>query len=276
MERLLIVNADDLGLAPGVTRGILELAAHGVVTSTSLVPNMPGSTEALAAARALNLDVGLHLNICTGAPLCAPGLVPSLLRPDGRFARANELTRRRLRGRLNLDEVEREWSAQAEWFLATGSRPSHVDSHCHVHAISGLYPLIMRLARRYEIPGVRLALAGYMLPWPLPRYYHVGRVPGRSPVQGAPPYQPDRFSVITHLGNARSARLIRRLLRTLPGGVTELICHPGHVDEELRRIDPLTVQREYEYMLLRRPFIPATLAAAGVRLVSWADVTANH
>src|SRR5690348_6805658 len=94
-SRLIILNADDLGLAPGVTRGILELAQRGAVTSTSLMPNLPGSADALSAARAAGLDVGLHLTICTGAPLSPPSTVPSLLTPDGRFISASELTRRR-------------------------------------------------------------------------------------------------------------------------------------------------------------------------------------
>src|SRR2546421_500089 len=80
--RLLIVNADDFGLAPGVTQGILELAQCGAVTSTSTMINLPGSKEAVAAARGAGLDMGLHLNICLGAPLWPPRRAPRLRRPD--------------------------------------------------------------------------------------------------------------------------------------------------------------------------------------------------
>src|SRR5947208_8581695 len=112
--RLLIVNADDFGLAPGVTRGILELARCGAVTSTSTMINLPGSQEAVAAARSLGLDMGLHLNICLGAPLLPPAAVPSLVAPDRRLVRADEITRWRFAGQLRLAEVEREWSGQIE------------------------------------------------------------------------------------------------------------------------------------------------------------------
>src|SRR5919199_4127486 len=213
-ERLLIVNADDYGLAPGVTRGILELARCGAVTSTSTMINLPGSKDAVAAARSAALDIGLHLNICLGAPLLPPAAVPSLVAPNGRFVRADVITRRRFAGQLRLDEVEREWSAQIERFLACGVRPSHLDSHCHLHAYPGLYRLTMRLAGRYGIPGVRRACAG-------------------------------------------------------------LICHAGHVDDELRRVDTLTTPRAREWLALSRPAFRAFLAREGIRLTSWAEAAAD-
>ena len=60
-ERLLIVNADDLGLAPGVTRGILELARSKAVTSANLLVNLPGSGDACAMARSMGIDAGLSV-----------------------------------------------------------------------------------------------------------------------------------------------------------------------------------------------------------------------
>jgi hypothetical protein len=269
-ERLLIINADDLGLAPGVTRGILALARLGVVTSTSLLPNLPGSAAALAAAREMGLDVGLHLNLCAGAPLSSPGAVPSLLRRAGAFATAGEITRRRYAGRLRLDDVEREWRAQIEWCLARGILPSHLDSHCQLHGLSGLYHLTLRLARRYGIAGVRSAAAGFIVQTPyLSRLRVVTR---RAPAVNSNPYRPDFFSVLSVLGQMRSARPLQALLRALPPGVTELVCHPGHVDDELRRLDPLTNRREREWLLLTRPLFRDLLRNEGIRLVSWADL----
>lgn len=269
-ERLLIVNADDLGLAPGVTRGILELARLGVVTSTSLLPNLPGSAAALAAAREMRLDVGLHLNLCAGVPLSPPHTVPSLLRRDGAFATAGAIARRRYAGRLRLDDVEREWSAQIEWCLAQGARPSHLDSHCQLHGLSGLYHLTLRLARRYGIAGVRSAAAGFI--WQTPGLSRLRVTLRRAPTHDSVPFHPDFFSVLSVLGQMRSARPLQALLRALPPGVTELVCHPGHVDDELRRLDPLTDQREREWLLLTRLFLRDLLRGEGIRLVSWADL----
>jgi predicted glycoside hydrolase/deacetylase ChbG (UPF0249 family) len=272
-ERLLIVNADDFGLAPGVTQGIVELAQWGAVTSTSTMINLPGSEEAMAVACRAGLDMGLHLNICLGAPLVPPEAVPSLVAPNGCFVRAEVITRRRFAGQLRLEDVEREWSAQIERFLACGVRPSHLDSHCHLHAYPGLYRLAMRLAVRYGIPGVRRACAGLIC--------HTPRVPGMrrvlrsTPLNGATPYQPEHFSVLSWMGLLRNARPLEALLRALPPGVTELVCHPGHVDDELRRVDTLTTPRAREWLALSRPAFRALLAREGIRLTSWAQAAAD-
>jgi predicted glycoside hydrolase/deacetylase ChbG (UPF0249 family) len=273
MTRLLIVDADDLGLAPGVTEGILELAGLGSVTSTSVLINMPGGPEALRRARAAGLDAGVHLNLCAGTPLTPPDRVTSLLCPDGRFASARTIISRLFIGRLRLAEVEREWAAQIDRHIAIGGPPSHLDTHLHMHALPDLYRIIMRLAQRYGISGVRCPMAGYLLqaprlplaPVPLGRVSRVERAPRHT----------DHFSVLTAQGRVRTARPLQALLRALPAGVTELVCHPGHVDDELRRIDPLTSQRERDWLQLARPSFQDALRREGIRLVTWADLSAT-
>jgi predicted glycoside hydrolase/deacetylase ChbG (UPF0249 family) len=76
------------------------------------------------------------------------------------------------------------------------------------------------------------------------------------------------------MGLVRNARPLEALLRALPAGVTELVCHPGHVDEELRRVDTLTTPREREWLLLSRPAFRDVLAREGIRLTSWAEAAA--
>ena len=64
-------------------------------------------------------------------------------------------------------------------------------------------------------------------------------------------------------------------MRALPPGVTELVCHPGHVDDELRRVDTLTTPRAREWLALSRPAFRAFLAREGIRLTSWAEAAAD-
>src|SRR5215211_263293 len=61
--RMLVVNADDLGMSAGVNRGIFEAHERGIVTSASLMVRWPGVREAAAYAKAHpRLGVGLHLD----------------------------------------------------------------------------------------------------------------------------------------------------------------------------------------------------------------------
>ncbi|GAC1399313.1 MAG: chitin disaccharide deacetylase [Chloroflexota bacterium] len=271
--RRLIVNADDLGIAEGVNRGIFELAALGVVTSASLMVTMPASRAAWEQAQATGLDVGLHLNISSGRPLSPPHLVPSLLGPGGTFPQARVATARLMRGRLNLAEVEREWTAQIELYLSTGLPLSHLDSHCQMHMYPGLAGLTFRLARRYGVPAIRSLARGFVLQ--VPRLGHAratltlhNRVLAPwSRSRGF--YFTDRFTVFTVLGPLGDVGPLRALLRSLPAGVTEFICHPGYVDDELRRLDPLIAEREGEMAFLSSPSFKELLDEMGFGLTTF-------
>src|SRR3972149_1037605 len=119
MPAFLIVNADDFNLTEGVSRGILEAHRHGLVTSTTVMVNLPCLTQSRDLARdAPGLGLGLHLNLTFGPPALPPGRVPSLVDGDGRFIR----DRVRVGAAGDLSEIRAEWAAQAERFEAIFAR----------------------------------------------------------------------------------------------------------------------------------------------------------
>ena len=122
MKRRLIVNADDFGLSPGVTRGIVHAFRNGVLTSTTMLVNMPHFDDAVEAARANpELGVGVHLTLLWGRPVLAPERVPSLVEPDGTFPRTlGTLARRYYLGRLSAHEITLEIEAQIRKFTEAG------------------------------------------------------------------------------------------------------------------------------------------------------------
>src|SRR5947208_10841292 len=89
LARYLLVTADDFGIGPETSRGILELAARGVVTSTVLLVNSPHALDAVAAWRKAGcpLELGWHPCLTIDAPILPPDQVPTLVGPDGRFPR---------------------------------------------------------------------------------------------------------------------------------------------------------------------------------------------
>ena len=82
----LVVNADDFGMSPGISRGILRAHREGIVTSTSLLGNCGDFDDVRAMlAEAPELGVGVHLALAGRGPIADPALVPSLLTAGGRF-----------------------------------------------------------------------------------------------------------------------------------------------------------------------------------------------
>lgn len=123
MPRLLIVNADDFGLSPGVNAGIIEAHTRGVVTSTSLMVDRPGAEDAAELAhRHPTLSVGLHV--------------------DDQGATFDDRA-----------EASRAFAAQLERFRRlTGAEPTHVDSHHHSHAQGDRIALFSELVAPLGVP----------------------------------------------------------------------------------------------------------------------------
>ena len=110
----LIVNADDFGLTEGTNYGIIDGHINGLVNSTTMMMNMPGTEHAVRLAKEYNLlGVGVHLVLTAGEPLLKD--VPSLVGENGSFHKQSVVRE----GNINPEEVEREWTAQIEKFYLT-------------------------------------------------------------------------------------------------------------------------------------------------------------
>ncbi len=86
MKRL-IINSDDYGRTPEISRGIREAHLHGVVTSTTCMMNIPTTAEDVAVAlkETPTLGMGVHLVLTMGNPISAPETVPSITDENGHF-----------------------------------------------------------------------------------------------------------------------------------------------------------------------------------------------
>jgi chitin disaccharide deacetylase len=187
-ERVLIVNADDFGRAPGVNRGVIRAHEQGIVTSATLMVKWPAAEEAAAYARRSSLSVGLHLDL--GEWAYRDGEWHS--RYDGLEAGTPDGI---------ADEIDR----QLERFeRLTQGPPTHLDSHQHVHRDE---PVRSALARVGERLGVRVRDV-------TPGIAYSGKFFGQDG-KGAP--MPEAITVDALVG----------IIESLPPGITELGCHPA-------------------------------------------------
>jgi predicted glycoside hydrolase/deacetylase ChbG (UPF0249 family) len=277
--RLLVINADDLGFAPGVNRGILEAHAAGTVSSASLMVGAPAFGDAIERVRseAPKLGVGLHFDLVAGKPLTA---APSLVDPaTGRFHPLEALARRALGGQVDAAEVRRECEAQLEALTAAGIQPTHIDSHRHAHALPGILPAVAAVAYDAKVRVVRRPLDSPSLLDPVASAKMlILHAAWRSALRGVAPPHREMLARAPHfrgiaLQGASDVRA--RLLATLdelPLGVTELMMHPGYDDEVLAAQDPYRSEREMEIESLLDPEVSKRLQRGDVRLVSFREV----
>ena len=288
--RSLIVNADDLGWTAGVNRGIAEAHRNGMVTSTSLLANGAAFEDGVKTACELPaLGVGVHLNLSDGLPTSAPDQVKSLLNEKGEFAGGPENLFLRLSTKgLDTTEVEKEWDTQIAKVRASGIHPTHLDGHKHVQMLPGLFIIALRLAKRHNIEAVRVAHEASPLRTALTDGSNDASVVFKQGVQArglkllardahvlaerSGIVTTDYFCGIAQTGVMTKAGILR-LLENLPEGITELMCHPGYADDDLKK-SPTRLQqsRQSELAILTDQEVRKTVAELGIRLINYEQI----
>jgi predicted glycoside hydrolase/deacetylase ChbG (UPF0249 family) len=245
MKRL-IINADDFGLAPGVNRAIVELQQAGALSSATLMANGPFFSPAVYMAFAQPaLAVGCHVVLVDGSPCLRPAEVPSLVDPRDPLSfrtTVGSFFADLLRGRIREEEIEAEAVAQIRRIQSSGITVSHIDSHKHVHAFPRVLAPLLRAARQCGVRCVRNPFEPW---WSLKAtrpagtvrrmQVHVMRTQGRAFSRLTREH--DMITADGSMGLLATGVLddsvLRSLLRAMPPGTWELVCHPGYSDRDL-------------------------------------------
>lgn len=286
--RLLLITADDFGIGPETSRGILDLGAKGILTSTVLLTNSPYAADAVWQWRRTGapLELGWHPCLTLDRPLAPLDQVRSLVDQDGRFHTLGAFLRRLVVGKIERDDMAREFQAQLERFIElVGRPPITVNAHHHVHVFRQVNralravldplmprPYVRRVTENWStlvgVPGSRLKR--------LILSYFGGRAARRQIAQEYP--GPDSLLGIADPAQVQDPEFFLRWLSKAPGRVLELTCHPGYFDETLIGRDGtlsngLIHRRVQELQLLLKPEFMKAVQAAGFTLVTAEDLT---
>jgi predicted glycoside hydrolase/deacetylase ChbG (UPF0249 family) len=234
VSRLLIVNADDYGLTTGVSRAILEAHDRGVVTSTSVLALGPAfERTAHWLAGHPTLGAGAHLAaVGEDPPLLGAREIPSLVDGRGRLPHSWRVFLPRMAaGRIDRDDLRREFAAQFERIRAAGIEVDHVDTHQNLHLWPEVRDVVLEVGDTHGVRAVRVTrstartVVGSTVRALATRFEAVAEARGW--------HFPDAATGLDEAGGLDTPRMIDAVFRLAARGArsAELATHPGSPDD---------------------------------------------
>ncbi len=192
-QKRLIVNADDFGQSLGINKGIIQAHEEGIVTSASLMVRYPAVADAVAYSKSHTaLGVGLHIDL------------GEWFYSDGEWKALYEV--------VNLEDAEAvkaEVYHQLEIFKKlTGKKPTHIDSHQHVHLRENILPVIKQVAEQLDVTLRRCS----------DKVKYCGEFYGQA--EDGSPYH-----------KAIEVEALSEVISSIQDDITEMACHPGFLDD---------------------------------------------
>jgi predicted glycoside hydrolase/deacetylase ChbG (UPF0249 family) len=257
-EKILIINADDLGMNDETDKAIIESYRAGILTSTSAFVTFIDPIQTLKHIHNEypNLPIGLHLNLSEGKPVLPASEIPSLVDKDGDFYSKDKIIFKL--ADMKIEEVRKELNAQVKLFLSSGVPLDHINCHHHITALFTPFHIVMReISLQYKVPmrnpvpysiyqkmnvnsgggssfaGKKMITYGILHPFKsIPMMKKVGptafieqeKIDKEAGV-GMPDWFIDAFFENATVNDLNS------IINQLPEGISELMCHPVRLGE---------------------------------------------
>jgi chitin disaccharide deacetylase len=237
--RRVIFTADDFGLSPEVNEAVERGHVEGILSCASLMVAGPAAADALERARRLpSLRVGLHVVLVNGRPVSPAEKVSALVDASGEFP--SDLFAAGIRyffSREARRQLRTEIRAQFDAFRATGLQLDHVNAQNHFHVHPTVFRMLLEIGRDYGLRAVRIPREPFALSWRAERDMMAGRFANDvflAPWLTLMRLRAQRAGLVSNdfvFGMNDSGRMtperMRRIVRALPAGVSEVYLHPA-------------------------------------------------
>ena len=230
LTKQLIVNADDFGYCIGINKGIIQAHEEGIVTSASLMVDAPKVNEAVKFLKK--------------TPKLGVGLHFVLTDEENRVVRPIK----QVLSVILIKRAGKEFRRQFEKFIKlTGKLPDHLDSHFNSHKWPRILPLFKNLSEKHKIPIRDTGKIGF-----INRFFGMNEITGLPEIERV------------------SAKSLLVILKTLPEGITELMCHPGLVTPDLK--SSYNFQRGIELRTLTDKRVKDFLTQNKIKLINFSEI----
>lgn len=267
-SKLLILHADDLGVAHAENQATIDAFEVGMVKSASVMVPSPWFNEMVHWFKQHpDADLGLHLtltsewDILKWGPVASAEKVPGLVNDLGYFY-DNVLD---VIAHASVQEVETELRAQIERSIAAGLKPTHLDSHMGSLFNKKFLPIYCKLGREYNIPVMLSANVFEMFP-------------GEKPTMPEYELMVDQVHMAFPIDyQAGMQDFYRDQLRSLSPGVSVLLIHPAYDNQEMQAV---TINhpnygadwRQQDFNFFTSDDCRQILEEENIRLITWREI----
>ncbi len=280
--RQLIINADDFGINEMVNLGIIQGHTNGIITSTTIMPSGSAFDHAITLASVnKELGIGIHLTLVGETPLCDPQTIPSLVNNEGCLSlHYPEFLLRYCLGKIKLDDIRKELTAQVQKVVDCGIAITHLDSHQHMHIVPGIIDITIEIAKSFGIKKIRIPAEPYLFlgGYPFQAVRVIARAGltflaqiARRKIHKQRLAAPEHFFGMLAGGNMHEEYLLR-ILSALPEGISEIMMHPGTNDSILQTMYNWNYHWQAELSAVTSPKVHQHITNHHIQLISFREL----
>lgn len=209
--------------------------------------NMPGAEHAISLCKENpKLGVGIHLVLTAGKPINTN--VPSLVDERGHFKRVKNWEQA-----VDMEDIRKEFKSQMEKILSFRIMPTHIDSHHHVHFHPKILPIVVDIAREYNLP-IRFTKEDL-------------KNNGYDDVNSVE-YFIDEF-----YGDKLSVEKVEEIIKkNVKYESIDIMCHPGYLDQSLKLNSSYNVERTNELEILTDPAMFEIIERYNIKLINYKEL----
>lgn len=267
--KLLIIHADDLGVAHSENAASIEAFQKSGINSASIMVPCPWFPEIAEYAKANpQADLGLHLTLTAEWKnykwdgVLPASEIPSLIGPDGYFYPASDL----MASKAKPAEVEKEIRAQVQRAIDFGVKPTHLDTHmAGLFQTPDLFKIYQKVGKEFGIP-VMIPVEDLRAVQPLMDVLDPSLVPVSRVLMMNPGVSDGQWNAT-----------YTSWMNELKPGVNVLLVHLAYDDAEMQAVTvdhpdfgAVWRQRDLDYVLSKE--FSEVLKKQGIQLVTWRQI----
>ena len=220
----LIISADDFGISRLADVNILRLAESGKVDRVAVMMSPNLSDREAERLKNSNVKIDIHLHLIRDD---SDYWLGNRRLKEGAVKRMVAFVFNYLTGRAGEEKIALKWAIQIEnFFEVFGRYPDGIGSHEYIHFFPPYFRAVLKLAKKYEVPYVRLGSSRYSCE------NKVARILNWLRRKNIAVFEKSGLATSQYMISLDWSENISKIFEIVPKeGTVELVCNPEREEE---------------------------------------------